>query len=81
MSDIEMRLIKILKENIANSSLDDEKLLNSDMQGLGVNSLNFIKIIVAIEQEFDIEIDDSQLNYQLFGSIKDIVALIEENLN
>lgn len=81
MNEMEMKLVKVLRENITVPEMGDEALLKSDMQSLGINSLNFIKLIVGIEQEFDIEIDDSQLNYQLFGKVSDILTLVQEMMD
>lgn len=36
---------------------------------------------MAIEEEFDIVFDDSQINYELFGNVQDIVSLVEKELN
>lgn len=81
MNDIEMKVVSILKNNSDKKDLSDAQVLEKDFRGLGVNSLNFIKIVVAIEEEFDIVFDDAQINYELFGNVRDIVSLIEKEIN
>ncbi|WP_024832489.1 acyl carrier protein [Ruminiclostridium josui] len=81
MNNVEMKVVSILKEYSDKKDLSGAQILNNDFRGLGVNSLNFIKIVVAIEEEFDIVFDDSQINYELFGNVQDIVSLVEKELN
>ncbi len=80
MNEIEKKVVRILKENSDKKDLSDEQVLENDFRGLGVNSLNFIKIVVAIEEEFDIVFDDAQINYELFGNVKDIVKIVEKEV-
>lgn len=75
---IEEKVANILLNNVQNKGLTAEQLLESDFRTLNINSLNFIKIIVALEEEFDIEFDDNQINFELFGKVSNIVSLIEE---
>lgn len=79
MNQIEMRLVKVLKATTG-KNVDDEAMLNSDFTDLGINSLSFIKLVVAMEEEFDIEFDDTQINYELFGTVKELAAIIEEKM-
>lgn len=48
---------------------------------LGVNSIDYIKIMVEIENELDVEIDDERLAYgpsELIGDFRDyVVSLIK----
>ncbi|WP_340018570.1 phosphopantetheine-binding protein [Paenibacillus sp. FSL H3-0457] len=48
---------------------------------LGTNSLDYIKIVVEMEKEFDIEIDDDRLTFVQTDTISDfrdyLVSLIE----
>lgn len=79
MNQIEMRLVRVLKATTG-KNVDDEAMLNSDFTDLGINSLSFIKLVVAMEEEFDIEFDDTQINYELFGTVKELAAIIEEKM-
>lgn len=57
-----MNTIEKVKELImellpAGTEIEDETLLKD----AGINSLSFIKLIVSLEDEFDIEFEDSEL--------------------
>lgn len=41
-----------------------------DFESLGLNSLHYIKIVVDIENEFDIEFDDENLDNNTFKNIE-----------
>lgn len=48
-----------------------------DLQEVGINSLNFIKLIVAIENEFEIEFEDDDLDHTRFKTLTAICNYIE----
>lgn len=80
MTDIEMRVVKILKENSTKKDIDESKILNNDLNDLGINSLSFIKIVVALEEEFNIQFEDTQINFELFGNVKKLASIIEKKM-
>lgn len=79
--DIKKKIIEILERNSKLKNIDATMLDKITFNDLGVNSLNFIKIIVEIEDEFEMEFDDDQINYDLLNNINDLVSLIEEKIN
>ena len=54
------KVIEILNSNIENSEVIEDKF-NEDLSELGMDSITFIKIIVALEEEFECEVPDSKL--------------------
>ncbi len=54
------KIVEILNANIEHAEISEEKL-DEDLSTLGMDSITFIKIIVAVEEEFECEIPDSQL--------------------
>lgn len=48
--------------------------------GIGVDSIEVVKIVVALEEEFDIEIEDSELVLSSFESIESIASLVQGNI-
>lgn len=42
----------------------------------GVNSVSIIQLIVALENEFDVEFEDSELALGLYYDMNDIVAAV-----
>ncbi len=80
MNNLEERIIKIFRKAV---NISEDVVLTSDtmINTLEVNSLNFLKIIVEIEEEFAIEFEDEELNFYTFNSIKDIVELVKNKQN
>ncbi len=51
---------------------------DDDLYVAGLTSLTTVNIMLAIEDEFDIEFPDSRLNRQTFDSIESLVEVVEE---
>ena len=52
--------------------------IREDLRTVGMDSLNCIELIVALEECFGIEIPDEKLGIQYVHNIYDICKLIEE---
>ncbi len=50
-------------------------------RGVGLDSLDAISLAVAIEREFDIEIDDDELDASLFESIATLAEHVRAKLS
>ena len=75
MSDIEARVKKIIAEQLGveESQVTNEKAFVAD---LGADSLDNVELVMAFEEEFDIEIpDDAAEHIQTVG---DAVKFIDE---
>ena len=78
MSDITDRVKKIVGENL---NVDEGKVLDdaSFIDDLGADSLDTVELVMAFEEEFDIEIpDDAAETIQTFG---DAVKFINEKIS
>ena len=78
MSDITDRVKKIVVEHL---NVDEEKIADdaSFIDDLGADSLDTVELVMAFEEEFDIEIpDDAAETIQTFG---DAVKFINDNIN
>ena len=78
MSDITDRVKKIVVEhlNVEESKFSDEASFIDD---LGADSLDTVELVMAFEEEFDIEIpDDAAETIQTFG---DAVKFINEKMS
>ncbi|WP_019912660.1 phosphopantetheine-binding protein [Paenibacillus sp. HW567] len=51
------------------------------LQEAGINSLGFIRLVVEIENAFQIQFEDDMLDIELFHSMQDLVAYIEREVN
>jgi acyl carrier protein len=78
MSDIAARVQKITAENLdVDASKVEPKA--SFIDDLGADSLDIVELVMAFEEEFDIEIpDDAAENIQTVG---DAIKFIEERKN
>ena len=78
MSDITDRVKKIVVEHL---NVDEAKVSDdaSFIDDLGADSLDTVELVMAFEEEFDIEIpDDAAETIQTFG---DAVKFIDEKLS
>ncbi len=56
----------------------DELQDDSDLYHAGLTSLATVSLMLAVEEEFDIEFPDSMLSRKTFGSIEAIVDAVDE---
>lgn len=74
MSHIEQRVIKVISEQLG---VEKEKVqLNSQLiADLGADSLDNVELIMAIEEEFDVEIPDDVA--ENIVTVRDVIKQIE----
>ena len=70
------KVIDILNVNIKNAEITSDKLDQSLIE-LGMESLTFIQIIVAIEEEFECEIPDSKLLITEMDTVEKIMNVLQ----
>jgi acyl carrier protein len=66
---------KIIAEQLGIDA--DEVTLESDIDDLGADSLDFVEILMAVEEEFDIEITDNEA--ENIDTVGDLVECIKAN--
>tara|TARA_Y100000385_G_scaffold289227_1_gene358009 strand:+ start:405 stop:638 length:234 start_codon:yes stop_codon:yes gene_type:complete len=76
--NVEEAVIKIIKENLDIDQNTDVALDAHIMHDLGGDSLSAVEIVMEIEEEFDIEIDDSEV--EDLESINALVDLIKDRI-
>jgi len=76
--NVEEAVIKIIKENLDIDQNTDVALDAHIMHDLGGDSLSAVEIVMEIEEEFDIEIDDSEV--EDLESINALVDLIKDRV-
>ncbi|EPR10813.1 acyl carrier protein [Ruminiclostridium papyrosolvens] len=74
---IQQKIKKIILDNIATANLNNETDIDSSLIDVGINSLEFVKIIVAIESEFDFEFGDEVLDYRKFPTLRSLFDYVE----
>lgn len=82
MSEVtEARIRRIMKENIELTADVDEIKLDDVLVNYGINSITFIKFIVLLENEFDIQVDDENLDYTKMSTLSSLISYIENCLS
>lgn len=69
-------LMKVQDLKVSIEEIKPESKLNM----LGFNSILFIKLILAIEDEFDFEFEDEDLDYSKFKNIGSLLEYIEKKV-
>jgi len=79
MIELEQKVKQIINENIPNSLQDFRMDLR--LVDIGIDSFTFINIIVAIENEFNFEFGDGDLDYKKFPNLGFLVLYIQNKIN
>jgi acyl carrier protein len=53
----------------------------SKLKDFNINSISFIKIVVALEEKFDIQFGDDDLDASKFETVGDIVQYVEKEMD
>jgi len=77
MADVFDRIVKVVSEELAISE-DEITEDASFIDDLGADSLDVVELIMALEEEFDIEIPDEDA--EEIATVSDAVDYIEGNL-
>lgn len=73
------RVIQILNRLFQSSGFDTDLLVYSDLiDDLGMDSVNFVSLIIEIENEFDIQIPDDWLLMENFRDCSLISSIVEK---
>jgi acyl carrier protein len=74
VSDVREKILEIIKQE-----LDFHQIIHdeSKLEEIGVDSIAFISIIIAIEEEFSIRFDDKQIIYNKYQTIGDLVVAVQ----
>lgn len=75
-SDFESRFKNTLNEISEQTYYED--VMDVDFQELGINSIAFVRLIVALENEFDVEFDDGSLDVNSFTTLRQLMKYAEE---
>jgi|CXWL01.1.fsa_nt_gi acyl carrier protein len=72
------RVRHVLSQHGRISTPVDQLLDTSDLYSAGLTSLATVSVMLALEEQFDIEFPDNMLGRKTFGSIESIVGAIEQ---
>ena len=73
-------LDKINKEikKLVNDCVEEKINEETDLIQLGIDSLMTVELVLGLEEAFDIEFDDSDLEMENLKSVRDILTLVNK---
>jgi len=74
----EDKIRQILENHGRLTTSVSELSIESDLYNAGLTSLATVGLMLALEEEFDIEFPDSMLSRKTFGNIESILDAVEE---
>ena len=78
MNSIEAKIRELICEAMDDVELDMDSIgVEDELINYGVSSIVFIKMVIQIEEEFEIELDDDDLDNVKFSTIKDYVDFVK----
>lgn len=81
MSTVFEKVVEIIKRHQDELVIEKEITPETKFVEFGTNSISFIKIIVDVENEFDIEFDDEKLSTNDFQTVNDLCNYISSSTN
>ena len=75
--DTRQKIVEILISLTQNEELRERLKDSSDLTNIGINSLIFVKLVVELEDEFDITFDDEKLDYKGFANLDELSRYID----
>jgi acyl-coenzyme A synthetase/AMP-(fatty) acid ligase/acyl carrier protein len=76
LNDVQKKAFEVIITNLS-GKISDNVTLDMDFNSIGLDSITFIKTIVALEGEFDFEFDDEMLLIVKFPTIKTMIEYVE----
>ena len=73
--DIREKIFEICIELSGCEDITEEKHLQDD---LGLDSLSMVTLLIEIEDTFDIELEESDMNPYDLNTVEDIIDLVEK---
>lgn len=67
---VKKKIIEVINESLERDVT--EFMEDNELQEIGLNSVSFIKIVVKLEQIFDVEFEDDALEYTKFKYLVDL---------
>lgn len=70
------KVIMIINSNSEKVEINKEQI-NDNLSELGMDSLSFVRMVVALEEEFDCEIPDSKLLVTEMDTVEKIMNVLQ----
>ena len=79
IKEIEFKVLELINQIILNKQINPEQL-NDDFTKMGIDSMEIIRFIVAVEEHYSIEFDDELLEMSNISTIHKISLLVYNEL-
>jgi len=79
MDDLKDRLRRLIVEKLRIENRKPEEITDTMPlfgEGLGLDSIDALELVVALEQEFGIKVDDGEVGVKAFQNIDSLAAFI-----
>ena len=80
LSELQQRAFATIKTNLDEKVFSDITV-DTDLSGVGIDSITFIKIVVSLEAEFDFEFDDEMLLFTAFPTLRVMIDYVESKVS
>lgn len=85
MTDIQQQIVTIIRKNSSMPDMQNEELFKESFLSLGIDSLDYLKIITEIEDALDISfeglLDSFHKKTKIFDFIESVVKKCENRLS
>jgi len=71
-------ITKIIKNTVSLTQSVESIEIETPLEGIGMDSMSFIQLVVAIEDAFEIDFPDEKLNATQVGTIKALCETVYE---
>lgn len=76
---IKRMLVERLKLEMDPESIDDDAPLFSE-EGLGLDSIDALELVLGVEQELGVRIDDEEVGSKAFASVSALAEFVDERM-
>ena len=76
---LQLEILSIIS-NILNNNDINENVLDHELKDIGIDSISFIKIVIAIEEKCHMDFDDEMLIVTKFPTIKTVIEYVETKI-
>jgi acyl carrier protein len=81
MEDLKGRIRKLIVEKLRLENVKPEEIQDETPlfgEGLGLDSIDALELVVALEKEFGIKITDEEVGVRVFRNLNTLAAFVQE---
>lgn len=79
LSELENKIFSTIKTNL-DEAVFPHISIETDLTGVGIDSITFIKIVVSLEEVFDFEFDDEMLLFTAFPTLNSMIEYVKSKI-